>query len=156
MLFGRERSGRGGRVGPSGRAKAIRNILIVEDEPLVAFDNEHFLEQAGYAVIATVDAYDHAVEVIDIGGIDLVVADVNLHGHKSGIDVARHAHGLGVPILFVTGACPIDARHLAIGCLAKPYSQRDLLGAIAVVDAVLRGVKPPPSPGGLQLFSAPA
>lgn len=156
MLFGRERSGRGDHGGPTGLAKAIRTILIVEDEPLVAFDNEHFLEQAGYAVVATVDAYDHAVAVIDSGGIDLVVADVNLHGARSGIDVARHAHALGVPLLFVTGACPIDARHLALGCLAKPYSQRDLLGAIAVADAVLRGVKPPRLPGGLQLFGAPA
>ena len=52
MFFGRDRVGRG-----LGAARtAIHAILVVEDEPLVAFDNEHVLEQAGYAGRATVDA----------------------------------------------------------------------------------------------------
>lgn len=148
MFFGRDRVGRGlGAVGT-----AVHSILVVEDEPLVAFDNEHVLEQAGYAVVATVDAYAQAIAAIDAGGVDLVIADVQLHGPKTGIDVARHAHGRSVPLLFVTGACPADARHLALGCLAKPYSQRDLLGAIGVVDAVLRGVRPGRVPAGMQVF----
>ncbi|MDO7833507.1 response regulator [Sphingobium sp. HBC34] len=137
------------------RRKAVHSVLVVEDEPLVAFDNEHALEHAGYRVAATVDDHDHAVRVIDEGGIDLVIADVALHGDKSGIDVARHAAALGLPVLFVTGRCPIDARALAIGCLAKPYDPRDLVAAIGVVDAVLRGVRRPKLPPGLSLF-APA
>jgi CheY-like chemotaxis protein len=35
------------------RERAIRRILIVEDEPLVAFDNEHLLRECGYEVVAT-------------------------------------------------------------------------------------------------------
>ena len=35
--------------------KAVRSILVVEDEPLVAFDNEHALEQAGYMVLVALD-----------------------------------------------------------------------------------------------------
>ncbi|EXS71860.1 response regulator [Sphingobium sp. Ant17] len=134
------------------RRKAIRTVLVVEDEPLVAFDNEHALEQAGYQIAATVDDYDHAVAVIDAGGLDLVIADVALHGPKSGIDVARHAYAKGLPVLFVTGRCPIDARELAVGCLAKPYAPRDLVAAIGVIDARLRGVRQPRSPVGLSLF----
>ena len=57
------------------RRQAVSTILVVEDEPLVAFDNEHALEQAGYRVAATVDDHDHAVQVIDEGGVDLVIAD---------------------------------------------------------------------------------
>ncbi|MEJ7927614.1 response regulator [Sphingobium sp. AN641] len=148
MFFGRDRVGRG-----LGAARtAIHSILVVEDEPLVAFDNEHFLEQAGYAVVATVDAYDQAIAAIDAGGVDLVIADIGLHGPKTGVDVALYAHGRTVPVLFVTGACPADARHLAVGCLAKPYSQRDLLAAIGVVDAVLLGVQHGRVPAGMQLF----
>ncbi|WP_298395654.1 response regulator [Sphingobium sp.] len=138
------------------RRKAVRTVLVVEDEPLVAFDNEHALAQAGYRVAATVDDHDHAVRVIDEGGIDLVIADVALHGRKSGIDVARHAAGQGLAVLFVTGHCPIDARALAVGCLAKPYAPRDLIAAIGVVDAVLRGVRLPKSPPGLSLFDTAA
>ena len=133
--------------------KAVRSILVVEDEPLVAFDNEHALEQAGYRIAATVDDHDHAVRVIDEGGVDLIVADVALQGDKNGIDVARHAAAQGLPVLFVTGRCPIDAQSLAIGCLAKPYAPRDLVAAIQVVDAVLRGARRPKLPPGLSLFA---
>lgn len=134
------------------RRKAIRTILVVEDEALVAFDNEHALGQAGYRIAATVDDYDHAARVMDEGGVDLVISDVALHGEKTGIDVARHAALLGLPVLFVTGRCPVDARTLAMGCLAKPYAPRDLIAAIRVIDAVLRGARRPKLPPGLSLF----
>ena len=138
------------------RRKAIRTILVVEDEPLVAFDNEHALAQAGYSIAATVDDHDHAVRVMDGGGVDLIIADVALHGDKTGIDVARYAASQGLPVLFVTGSCPVEAQTLALGCLAKPYAPRDLVAAIGVIDAVLRGVRRPKLPPGLSLFDHPA
>lgn len=136
------------------RRTSIRTVLIVEDEPLVAFDNEHALEQAGYQIAATVNDYDHAVRVIDEGGVDLVIADVGLHGERNGIDVARHAASRALPVLFVTGRCPVDARSIAMGCLAKPYAPRDLIASIIVVDALLRGARRPKLPPGLSLFDA--
>lgn len=141
-----------GRLRGAGR-KAIHSILVVEDEPLVAFDNEHALEQAGFRIAATVEDYDHAVAVIETGGVDLIVADVHLHGEKTGIDLARHAGQHGLPVLFVTGACPAHARDLAMGCLSKPYAPRDLVGAINLVDAVLRGGARPRAPAGFHLFA---
>lgn len=141
-----------GEAGARGRRKAIRSVLVVEDEPLVAFDNEHVLEVAGYRVAATVDDYHHAVSVIEEETVDLVIADVTLHGERTGIDLARHATSRGVAVLFVTGACPMDAREVALGCLAKPYAPRDLLAAVAVVDALLRGKELPRFPDGLHLF----
>lgn len=141
-----------GEARPKRQSKAIRSVLVVEDEPLVAFDNEHGLETAGYRVAATVDDYENAVSVLVEDAIDLVIADITLHGDKTGIDVARHAHERGVPVLFVSGACPIDAHEMAVGCLAKPYLPRDLVAAIKVVEAVLQGLEPPRFPEGLHLF----
>lgn len=141
-----------GETKPKGLHKAIRSVLIVEDEPLVAFDNEHVLEVAGYRVAATVEDYDHAISVIEDDEVDLVIADITLHGDKTGIDVARHARGKGLPVLFVTGTCPADAGDMAVGCLAKPYLPRDLVGAIAVIEALLQGAEPPRFPMGLHLF----
>jgi Response regulators consisting of a CheY-like receiver domain and a winged-helix DNA-binding domain len=135
------------------RDKAIRSVLVVEDEPLIAFDNEHVLEQAGYRVAATVEDYDHAVSVIEEDEVDLVIADITLHGDKTGVDVARHAHGKGLAVLFVTGGCPVDAHEMAIGCLAKPYLPRDLLGAISAIEALMRGDEPGRVPQRLRLFS---
>lgn len=131
----------------------IRTILIVEDEPLVAFDNEHALAQAGYHVAATVDRFDHAVEALVEGaGIDLVVADIRLSGERDGMDVARHAGSLKVPVLFSTATCPEEAHSLGLGWIAKPYAPRDLVRAIRVVERVLNGAKPRLVPEMMTLF----
>jgi two-component system, response regulator PdtaR len=131
--------------------RTIKRIVIVEDEPLIAFDNEHFLREAGYEVPATVDTVPEAIAAI-VDGVDLVLADVNLSAGGNGRDVARIAHERGVPLVFVTGACPDDARKFAVGLLSKPYSQRDLLLAIDTVDAKLGGRKPKRVPKGFTLF----
>ncbi len=134
------------------RASGIACILIVEDEPLVAFDNEQFLQSGGYDVAATLDRVADARARIDEGGIDLILADVSL-ADGSGVDVARHAKAAGIPLLFVTGECPAEARDLAIGCLAKPYPLRDLLASIRIVEAILSGQKPKRIPKGLSLYA---
>ncbi|HEY0271508.1 MAG TPA: response regulator [Sphingomonas sp.] len=130
----------------------VRRILIVEDEPLVAFDNEHILHEAGYIVVATVDSAADAARLIGLGGIDLVLADVGLRGPEDGIAVARTAHAAGIAVIFVTGGCPPDARRFAVGCLAKPYTGRDLLAAIGLVSAKLAGRRLPRRPRGFTLF----
>jgi DNA-binding response OmpR family regulator len=122
----------------SKRERKLRRILIVEDEPLVAFDNEHSLREAGYEVVATVDTVVAAIEAME-EDIDLVLLDVKLSDGGSGRDVAHAAKGKGVPLIFVTGGSPDDAKALAIGLLSKPYSHRDLLAAIDAVDARLAG-----------------
>ena len=57
-------------------------------------------------------------------------------------------------MLFVTGQCPEGGRAVANGCLAKPYAQRDLLAAIAAIEAVLDGKTPKRIPSGFSLFAA--
>jgi DNA-binding response OmpR family regulator len=133
------------------RERTLKRILIVEDEPLVAFDNEHFLRDAGYEIVATVDSVPDAVGAMD-DDVHLILADVNLSDGGSGRDVARAAQEKGVPLIFVTGGNPDDARALAVGLLSKPYSQRDLLAAIDSVDAKLAGRTPKRVPKGFTLF----
>ncbi|KQN40466.1 response regulator [Sphingomonas sp. Leaf407] len=144
MLFGRKK-------------RHITRILVVEDEPLVAFDTEYFLTASGFEIAATVDSVADALRVIEGGTeVDLVLADVNL-ADGSGVDVARTAHGRGIPVLLVTGACPEGARVFAAGCLAKPYPQKDLLGAINAIGAVIGGEKLPNRlPSGFNLFDSAA
>ena len=134
------------------RKRRISRVLVVEDEPLVAFDTEHFLSDSGFSIVATVDRVADALALIDSGAeLDLVLADVNL-ADGTGLDVARAAHGREVPVLFVTGNCPVEAQDFASGCLSKPYAQRDLLDAIMAIDATLAGREPRRLPPGLRLF----
>jgi CheY-like chemotaxis protein len=136
------------------RPRTVKRLLIVEDEPLVAFDNEHLLNESGFDVVATVDRVAEAVAVLDAERIDLVLADVRLSEGDDGIDVARVAHERGIPVLFVSGHCPLEAQQLAVGCLAKPYRQRDLLVAIEAVEAHLQGKRKRRAPEGLTLYPA--
>jgi DNA-binding response OmpR family regulator len=143
MLFGKKK-------------RRICRLLIVEDEPLVAFDTEHFLREAEFEILATVDRVAAALKVIRVEeGIDLVLVDISL-ADGSGLDVAHAAHGAGITVLFVTGACPQGARDVAAGCLSKPYAQRDLLAAIDAIEAVLEGRKPKKLPVGFNLFEKAA
>ncbi len=127
------------------RERLIRRILIVEDEPLVAFDNEHLLRETGYDVVATVDNAAAALVVIAAEPLDLVLSDIALNGDGDGVDVARAAQAKGVPVLFATGNCTPEAQALAVGCLAKPYAGKVLLSALDAIDARLQGRfrKPP-------------
>ena len=141
MLFGKKK-------------RRITRLLIVEDEPLVAFDTEHFLREEEFEIVATLDRVADAMAAIrDADDIHLMLVDVNL-ADGSGLDVARAAHGAGIPVVFVTGECPIEAREVAVGCLAKPYAQRSLLGAITAVEAMLDGKPPKRLPSGFRLFEA--
>jgi len=139
MLFGR-------------RKQIVKRILIVEDEPLTAFDNENFLGDAGYEIVATVDDLDEALAVLEREQIDLILSDVRLRRQQTGIELARQAKNRGVPTLFATGHPYPGAAEIAVGCLSKPYSAKQLTKAIESVDRHLQQQKVKP-PKGLQLFA---
>ncbi len=137
----------------SRRERRIKRIMIVEDEPLVAFDNENMLQDDGYEVVATVDNFADAVAVMESEPLDLILTDISLAGEGNGIDVAREAATRRIPVLFVTGNCTEEARALAVGCLAKPYSGRVLLGTLDAVDRSLHGRAPKRIPPELTLYA---
>ena len=136
----------------SKRERLIRRIMVVEDEPLVAFDNEHLLGEAGYEVVATVDNVTDAERVIAEEQLDLILTDIALTGERTGVDVARAAAAKQVPVLFVTGNCPVEARSLSIGCLTKPYTEKTLKAALEALDKVLQGKTVKKLPAGLSLY----
>ena len=94
------------------RKRIVNRILIVEDEPLTAFDNENLIGDAGYEVVATLDRFADAVETLDREQVDLILCDVRLTGERTGIDLAEDARSAAMPVLFVTGAAPDNAREL--------------------------------------------
>jgi len=135
------------------RKQVVKRILIVEDEPLTAFDNENILGDAGYEIVATTDQFDHALEIIEREPVDLILSDIRLRSHKNGIELAQAAKKRGIPTLFATGHAYPGAAQIAVGCLHKPYNERQLMKAIECVDQHLQGqdVK---RPKGLELFAA--
>ncbi len=131
--------------------RIVKRILIVEDEPLTAFDNETMLEELGYTVVATHDRVKEALATLEREKVDLILSDVRLSGERNGIDLARIAKAKNIPVLFATGMLPDEAAELAVGCLMKPYNDRTLKAALAAVDQHLQGAKAR-APKGLTLY----
>lgn len=127
------------------------NILIIEDEALVAMEMEMILAEGGHCVAGLADTPDDAM-VIARNGVDLALVDVHLARGTSGLDAARSLGDQEVPCLFVTSACPPHADHLALGCLLKPYSDAQLLSAISVCAQIIRGETPTNTPSEMILF----
>lgn len=133
------------------RKRNVKRVLIIEDEPLTAFDNEVMIQDAGYEVVATHDDYEEAVAALDREQVDLILSDVRLRGDKSGIELAEEARRRGIPLLFVTGHPPDNAHELCVGCLTKPYNEKTLRAALEAVDQHLSGKAAKP-PKGMELF----
>lgn len=140
MLFARKR-------------RRIKRILIVEDEPLIAFDTEHALAEAGYDVVATVDSVEAAIDAIHSEQVDLALVDLGLTDGGNGVEVAAAARREGMHVLFVTGRCPRGAESLGIGCLEKPFAQKELRAAIEAIETVLAGGSVKRPPPGLILYT---
>ena len=133
------------------RKRIVNRILIVEDEPLTAFDNENLITDEGYDVVATLDRFRDAIRILDQERVDLILCDVRLTGERTGVDLAREAQTRNIPVLFVTGAPPENAHELVVGVLMKPYSHGTMRSALKAVDSYLAGKKSRP-PRGLTLY----
>ena len=101
-----------------------RNILIVEDEPLIAMRLEDFLDSLGHRVVATTDEIDEALARAEDDGIDVAILDVHLKDGKNIWPVADRLAARGIPFILATGGHtePPPAVHADAPVLAKPYT----------------------------------
>ncbi|WOF41677.1 response regulator [Sphingopyxis indica] len=137
------------------RPSCIKRLLVVEDDPLVAFDNERTLKHAGYDVVASVDSGEAAVVLLASEQVDALVLDLALAGDMTGREVARVARDRGIAVLLVTGKCPDDAGDIALACLNKPHSAAALIGALRAIETMICQNKAPRKVSGLQTYWRP-
>ncbi|WP_054699505.1 response regulator [Desulfosarcina cetonica] len=64
------------------------NILIVEDERIIAEDLKDILLELGYGVCGSVSSGEAAVDLAEKTETDLVLMDIKLDGAMDGIDTA--------------------------------------------------------------------
>jgi CheY-like chemotaxis protein len=100
-----------------------RNILVVEDEPLIAMMLEDFLETLGHSVHASCDSVKEAVEQADKGGFDVAILDVNLNG-ESVWPVAHKLREKKIPFVIATGGHvePPPTEFKDVPLIEKPYT----------------------------------
>lgn len=129
------------------------DVLIVEDEALVAMDLEFMLEEAGHFPVGHADDLASALEAVEKRRPDLAMVDIQLASGESGLRVAEALHKRGIPVLFATGNCPEDeGRPFAIGCVHKPIVERSLRTTLKAVMAKLSGRDIPTVPSSAHLY----
>lgn len=111
---------------------APKNILIVEDEPLIAMMLEDFLDVLDHGLAGTADSVSTALARIDGGGIDAAILDVNLRGGEKSTAVAEALADKGVPFVFATGGGEdgVDARFRDRPRLQKPFTMDGVAKAL--------------------------
>ena len=109
---------------------AASDILIVEDEALIAVDIEMTLQGAGHRRISVHASAETALAEIERDPPRIAVLDVNLGEGRTSAPVAHRLRELDRPFMFLsaytdeTGALPKGLPDAVR--LAKPFSAREL------------------------------
>ncbi|MGB8227177.1 MAG: response regulator [Sedimentisphaerales bacterium] len=115
-----------------------KQILIVEDESIVAMDIQRTLQNLGYDVSTAVSSGSAAVQEARKNPPDLVLMDIVLNGSLDGIEAAAQIRsGLGIPVVYLTAHIEDMTVDRAItaepfGYLAKPFKDRELKAVIEI------------------------
>lgn len=115
------------------------NILIVEDEVIIADTIQRYLETKAYKVVGSAISYAEAEQLYDQKKPDLVLIDIRLSGARTGIDFARFLRRQSSPIPFVYLTSQLDSRTLdaakatfPAGYLSKPIQKESLYATIEI------------------------
>ena len=125
------------------------DFLVVEDEPLIAFELSDVLADAGARVVGTPSTLDEATNAVATLAFDAAILDGNLQG--AAVDtIAEALARRGIPFLFLSGYGP---EHLPVAfnsrpLLNKPFDRSNLLSKLRHLVAT---ELPQPSPGRAAL-----
>ena len=112
------------------------NILIVEDELIIAKNTAKKLTKSGYNVVKIVSSGQAAISFCEENFPDLILMDIAIKGSLDGIETAAMIKAKkDVPIIFLTAYASEQTldRAAEIGCygyLIKPFREKELLATI--------------------------
>jgi CheY-like chemotaxis protein/DNA-directed RNA polymerase specialized sigma24 family protein len=111
------------------------DVLIIEDEPLIALDLQHLVEQSGHRVSGVARTHDDALAAALSSPPGLILADIQLADGSSGLSaVADILKTFDVPVIFITayperfltGKAPEPAF-----LISKPFNPESVKATIA-------------------------
>lgn len=79
------------------------NILLIEDEPILAMDLADQLEATGYRIVGIANNGPKALELYQTNTVDLILCDIIVKGEWDGIETVRHLLAeRPVPVIYLT------------------------------------------------------
>ncbi|MBW1675580.1 MAG: response regulator [Deltaproteobacteria bacterium] len=117
---------------------ANAQVLVVEDEGVIAKDIENTLKNLGYAVPAIAFSGEEAIKKAAETHPDLVLMDIVLEGEMDGVEAAEQIrHHLDIPVVYLTAYANDKTLERAkvtepYGYILKPFEERELHTAIEI------------------------
>ena len=125
------------------RASAATEVLIIEDEPIIAMDLEELVRGCGHRVVGVASSEREAVAIAQRTRPGLILADINLGAGGDGASAVSHIllhhHA---PVIFVTAYPERLLTGQAVEpafVITKPFEPLTL--AIATYQAVTGGIR---------------
>lgn len=116
----------------------MANILVVEDERVIADHLQLLLEILGHTVVGNVATGTEAIAAIKRICPDLVIMDIRLRGEMDGIATAEKIYSMHqIPVVYLTAHADEDTLQRAkvpalYGYVIKPFQRKELQVAIEV------------------------
>ena len=113
-------------------------ILVVEDEIIIADNICDTLNDLGYETLEPAVNYTEALVLIESENPDIAILDIQLSGHKTGIDIANSINErYNFPFIFLTSnsdeATVSEAKKAQPNAfLVKPFTKEELFTSIEI------------------------
>jgi DNA-binding LytR/AlgR family response regulator len=112
------------------------NVIIVEDDFIVADHLRLILEKYQVNVIGILDNVDEVIQNTQLNP-DLYFVDIRLAGEKTGIDLGIHLNKIKQPFVYLTANNEIPTVKQAaltkpLAYITKPYKESDIVGLLEI------------------------
>ncbi|MEL6266576.1 MAG: response regulator [Pseudomonadota bacterium] len=78
-------------------------VMIIEDEPIIALDLESIVDGMGHGVVGIAETHARAVMLARSTRPDVILADIQLADGSSGVEAVREIlSSMTVPVIFIT------------------------------------------------------
>ncbi|MBO2012241.1 sigma 54-interacting transcriptional regulator [Hymenobacter negativus] len=118
-------------------APSTCNVLVVEDEYVIANDLRLLLLESGYGVQGIADSVAEARQLLARQRPDIVLLDIYLKGKATGIDLAVTLEEEGIPFIYISAndsPSVLEAVKATqpSGYIVKPFREKDVLTALEI------------------------
>ncbi len=121
------------------------NILIIEDESLVAMELQQAIEKMGHNVVEYATNIKMAKQFLKTFDVHLILMDINLNDTINGIELYKEL-ALEIPLIYLTAYTDEKTMSEAIqtnplGYLIKPHTEDELKAIIKLAQYKIKNIK---------------
>ncbi len=114
------------------------NLLIVEDELLVADYLKEIVLRNGHEVGGMADTIKEAIQLLAQMNFDVVFLDIRLSGNDNGIELGKILSERGIPFIYISANTDLETLREATDTkpftyLSKPFHDFDIIAALTMI-----------------------